>query len=97
MAQLIIRPRAADDIEAIRVWYEGERVGLGVQFLDELASRLEDIEREPLSFRRLAEDVRIAHLRRFPYHLYFGIHDDTIELLTVLHTARHPEAWRSHR
>ena len=37
---LIIRPEAAVDIQVARDWYEGQRSGLGSQFLACLGDRL---------------------------------------------------------
>lgn len=92
--RLTIRPLAASDIDAIRFYYEQQRRGLGGEFLDELVVRLEEIEREPLSFPQLRDEFRRALLRRFPYHVYFAARQDEIEVIAVLHAARHPRTWR---
>ncbi|WP_267896728.1 hypothetical protein [Jiangella anatolica] len=37
--------------------------------------------------------VRRAVLRRFPYAVFYEL-GESLEVLRVIHTARHPEAWR---
>jgi plasmid stabilization system protein ParE len=52
------------------------------------------IELQPTSFHAVEGNVRRAHLRRFPYHLFFAVETERLQLLAVLHAARHPRTWR---
>lgn len=70
--RLVAEPAANADVEAAFVWYENERPGLGLDFLDELRAAYGRIVDGPLKYRDLRSGIRRALLRRFPYAVYFG-------------------------
>lgn len=39
--------------------------------------------------------VRQALVNRFPYVVYYLITTDAVAVFAVIHTSRHPRAWRS--
>ena len=43
MSGLLLRPAAAADVEGAYAWYEGQRRGLGEEFLEVLSSTLESL------------------------------------------------------
>jgi len=49
--QIEAEPSVEADVEASFDWYEGEQVGLGIEFLDELRARILEYWRAPLSTR----------------------------------------------
>jgi plasmid stabilization system protein ParE len=92
---VIIRPEAEQDLEEARNWYEGQRTGLGGEFVgavDDVLGRIGDFpELYPAEYR----GVRRAVLSRFPYVVYYRTTDSAVEVLAVLHGSRHPRTWRS--
>ena len=64
--RLISEPPADLDVEAAFEWYENERSGLGVEFLDELRTSYNRIADGPLKYEELRSGIRRALLRRFP-------------------------------
>lgn len=95
--RLISEPRADLDVEAAFEWYESERPGLGVEFLDELRAAYDRIAAGPLKYQALRSGIRRALLRRFPYAVYFAIEDDAVIVATVLHANRDPAEWQRGR
>jgi plasmid stabilization system protein ParE len=93
--RLIIRPEAEEDIAEARDWYEGQRSGLGSEFLSALEDVFVRIRQFPESYAAEYRGVRRAGLRRFPYVVYYRIKDGSVEVLAVLHGSRHARAWRS--
>jgi plasmid stabilization system protein ParE len=93
--RLVVQPQADLDIQAAAVWYEDQRAGLGVRFLDELGLVFRRIETNPRQFPRLEGDVRRALLRHFPYGVYFVDGAEAITVLAVLHLHREPDMWKS--
>lgn len=92
---LIIRTDAEAHIASGYGWYEEQRQGLGVEFVEALSFTIDAIESHPLRFPRVKRNLRRALVRRFPYGIYFLIRDDAIVVTGVRHLARDPR--RIHR
>lgn len=95
--RLVSEPQADLDIEAAFQWYENERSGLGLEFLDELRATYDRIVEGPLKYQELRSGIRRALVRRFPYAVYFAIEVDVIVVLAVLHASRDPAQWQRRR
>ena len=77
-------PWQVDIAEAFR-WYEGRRVGLGREFVDEVDSAFSRALEVPRSFPVAYRGLRRIVLRRFPYLVYFREHDEAVQVFGVLH------------
>ncbi len=93
--RLVVQPQSDLDIQAAAVWYEDQRSGLGVRFLDELELVFRRIESNPRQFPRLEGEVRRALIRHFPFGVYFIGESQDIAVLAVLHLHREPDMWKS--
>jgi len=94
--KVVLRPGAVTDVRAARDHYEEAKPGLGGEFATELDRLFERLAVFPRSAPYVAgyEPVRRAHLRRFPFAVFFQVSDaDQIVVLRVIHTARSPERW----
>jgi len=92
--RLVAEPRADLDAAAAYHWYESERAGLGLEFLDELRATYNRITAGPLNYQDLEGGIRRALLRRFPYAVYFAAEGDVVVILAVLHVSRDPAEWQ---
>jgi plasmid stabilization system protein ParE len=92
---VIIRPEAEQDMTEARDWYEGQRSGLGDEFLVAVEDVFARIGQFPESYAAEYRGVRRVRLRRFPYVVYYRITGGNVEVLAVLHGSRHPRVWRS--
>lgn len=95
--RLISDPRADLDVEAAFEWYESERVGLGLEFIDELRAAYDRIADGPLKYQPFRGGIRRALLERFPYAVYFAIEGEVAFVITVLHASRDPARWQRGR
>ena len=95
--RLVSAPYADLDVEAAFEWYENERAGLGLEFLDELRATYNRIADGPLKYLLIRSGIRRALLRRFPYAVYFAVEGDVLVVLTVLHASRDPADWQHGR
>jgi toxin ParE1/3/4 len=95
--RLIAESAADHDVVAAFDWYEGEKPGLGSEFLDELAVTYERIQDGPLRYEDLRGGIRRALLRRFPYAVYFAVERDLVVVVAVLHGTRDPAEWQRRR
>ena len=86
----------ADIVEAFR-WYEARSTGLGFEFLRAVRVALDSIERAPEQYPVALDDIRKALLPRFPYVVYFVIHQRGASVIAVMHGRRAPRRWQSRR
>jgi plasmid stabilization system protein ParE len=84
-----------DEIDTTYAWYEGQRPGLGEEFLKQLQVVLDRVAESPELFGTVHEDIRAATLRRFPYVVYFRLEAVRIYVVAVQHGRRHPRRWQS--
>jgi toxin ParE1/3/4 len=92
---LIILPDAEQDLAEGRVWYEGQRTGLGVEFLTAVDEAFDRIRENPELYAAQYKSVRRSGLNRFPYVVYYRIVSDRIEVIAVQHGSRSARRWRS--
>lgn len=93
---------AESDMRTAAAWYEKRQAGLGEDFLQELARRLEVVELQPHQFgredcNRKGRDVRFCRLRRFPYRIVFEIREACLVVLAIAHARRRPGYWKRRR
>lgn len=92
--RFVVQPQSELDIQAAAVWYEDQRSALGGRFLDELALVFRRIEENPRQFPVVKGEMRRALLHQFPYGVYFLFERETVAILAVLHSHRHPDVWK---
>lgn len=85
-------PGVEGDILSARAWYEAKSVGLGEEFLRVFYASAHEIPRRSLLYPKIYGDVRRRLLVRFPYAVYFRVHDDEVVVFGVFHCARDPRA-----
>ncbi|MBI3884135.1 MAG: type II toxin-antitoxin system RelE/ParE family toxin [Opitutae bacterium] len=84
-----------DLIEAAR-YYQKQRPALGAEFLDEAEKAVETVMLAPERWPARHGGVRRFLVERFPYVIRYRISSrgDTVQFLSILHGARHPESGR---
>jgi len=92
--ELIMAPEAEQDLDEAYAWYEKQRAGLGVDFLDRADACLRAICRTPLAHQVVHADYRRAMLRRFPYAIFYEYADDKVIVYGIFHTSQDSNKWR---
>jgi toxin ParE1/3/4 len=92
---LVFRPEAAAEVHEAFRWYETQRRGLGLEFLDRLEETLNRVRENPDQYPVVHRHVRRALVRRFPFGVFYIIEDQQIVVLSVFHGSRDPTQWRS--
>jgi toxin ParE1/3/4 len=94
--KLVVLHEASEELSAAAEWYENERVGLGADLLAEAARALKKVAANPTTWPLVSRSrvVRRFLLARFPYIIYYVIHDDHVRVFAVGHTGRRPGYWR---
>ena len=88
------RAASAEFIEA-STWYEGKRLGLGLEFIAEVDRCVSLASKNPLQLAVVREDIRRVVANRFPYSVYFRAEPHRIVVLAVFHGNRNPAIWQA--
>ena len=89
-----LRPEAESEISDAALWYTRRGIGLGADFLDEVAKTLSVLKDGPERFPIVEDEIRKTLLRRFPYVVLFSIRRDEVVVISCFHTRRDPTHWR---
>ena len=91
---IIIRPEAEQDMRDAYSWYEIQMPGLGANFLLHIDAALRSLQRNPLQYRLVHQDVRRCLVRRFPYGIFYVAEDKRLVVVAVFHAKRDPKSWQ---
>jgi toxin ParE1/3/4 len=83
-----LQPVAIADVRDARLWYDGQRPGLGADFLTAVEDGLVALETRADLAPAYYRGLRRILLRRFPYKLFYLIEGNRVEVLRVLHGHR---------
>lgn len=92
--RLIIRPDAAEELRQAKRWYEAQRVGLGVEFADEVSRVLRATREAPDRHAFVEGETRRVLLKRFPYGIFYRVRGAELLVVAVFHLHREPGVWR---
>jgi len=94
---VVIRPAAAADLDEAFLWYEAQRSGLGDEFLNAVEQAFRAVLDNPRRYRVVHQDTRRAHVRRFPYSVFYRIVGDDVVVVACFHGRRNPQRWERRR
>ena len=94
--RLFVRPEVNADLLEAEMWYERQRPGLGVEFLQAVRRAMSSLRDNPFrySVRNRRLQVRWSYPRPFPYRIVYRVVQDTVVIYTVLHSARDEHRWQ---
>ena len=92
---LVFRPAAEMEFDAAALWYEGQKPGLGENFVAEVQIVLNEIADNPDRYAAVSGDVREAPVSRFPYCVYYRHRPGRLVVIAVFHTSRDPSVWQA--
>lgn len=90
---LVLSERSLFQAEKIAQWFLEHKEGLEVEFLLELESNLNYIQKNPLKCQIRYKFVRIKFLKKFQFGVHFIIENKTVFVLNILHTSQSDENW----
>ncbi|MBI4664766.1 MAG: type II toxin-antitoxin system RelE/ParE family toxin [Verrucomicrobia bacterium] len=89
-------PEAREELwETVR-YYDSSGIGLGDEFVEEVAKSISRILAFPELWQPIAPGIRRCRTKRFPYGLVYKITGEGVLILAVMHLRREPGYW-SHR
>jgi plasmid stabilization system protein ParE len=95
--RLFVEEAARADLADAFRWYEGQRAGLGSEFLAAVAVVFERIEQNPMGYPIIRGTTRRVLLRRFPYSVFYVVDPDLVAVTAVMHGRRDPRRWQERR
>lgn len=90
-----IRPLATIEILEAYDWYELQKEGLGLDFLNELENFYNGLLRNPDIYSYYNKPVREGKLNRFPYTLVYEIFETAIIIYSVFMAKQNPAKKRT--
>ena len=99
MNEVVLLPRAKQDIREAAIWYSSKQKGLGKRFTSCVRKTIFKIQQNPSIIAVRYDDIRTAVLDVFPYMIHYTIDVDrnTIIVIAVFHTSLNPESWRARK
>ena len=94
MRSLSLTPATRGDIHDAFQWYEGQKPGLGDEFLAALDARLDSIRDAPDQYEPIGDGYRRGIVSRFPYSVVFEANRDRVVVYAVPHHKRDDAGWR---
>lgn len=88
-----LNERAARDLETTAEQYNGQREGLGREFIDSVVRAIHVACNRPSSCPEIERGVRGIRCTRFPYRVHFEVLPDRVDILAIYHTSRDPDRW----
>lgn len=95
---MVVRPEVRVDLDEAAAWYDGQRAGLGREFVAAVAGVFPELSENPFlnSRRHPTRHIRWRYPERFPYRIIYRVDeaDNAVVIVAVLHAARHDRRWR---
>jgi plasmid stabilization system protein ParE len=76
-------------------YYDGQQLGLGFEFAEEVGDALERINHYPEAWSPLSPRVRRCVINRFPYSVLYEVRSEIIVIVAIQHHHQEPESWRT--
>jgi toxin ParE1/3/4 len=85
---------AENDLEESGLYYNNERFGLGLEFLDEVYAAISCICKNPSIWKIVYRDLQRYSIDRFPFQIIYRVQSDVVEIIAINHNKRHPKSWK---
>jgi plasmid stabilization system protein ParE len=90
---LIFDEGAKQDLAEAKTYYNKEKKGLGLEFLNAVEAGLDTLRTFPQGSPIVIGSFRQFFLRRFPYTLIYAIEETHLFIVAVAHQNRAPDYW----
>ncbi len=92
---LVFHPEVDGEVDEAYAWYERQRSGLGEDFLAAVEEILLQIGSLPRAHPTIYRNVRRAAPKRFPYGVFYRVHPERIEVVSIQHGRKADRRWKS--
>lgn len=95
--RVVVRPEVRSDLDKAAEWYDGQRAGLGREFVAAVAKVLPALAENPFlnSRRHRTPHIRWRYPERFPYRIIYRVDEaeKAVVIVAVLLAARQDTRW----
>lgn len=91
---LEFHPKAVEEAQAARAWYEFHSPEAARAFVAELEGAVDRIREGPNRWPTFLHGTRRYLLRRFPYIVVYREASSVIQVVAVAHASRRPGYWK---
>lgn len=74
-------------------YYEMQAQNLGENFLVIIEAAVEEIVESPKTWPEIENGIHRCLIRRFPYSILYGIDDDEVVIVAIMHHKQKPRYW----
>jgi toxin ParE1/3/4 len=93
---IILIEEAENELDESFIWYESQKIGLGLEFVNHIEKAFEFIKNNPKLSAKKTKNVYRFVMKKFPFGIYYTI-DITlsqIHVIGILHFRRKPSIWK---
>ena len=83
--------RSKKDLDVAISWYERQRRGLGLDFLDCVEVAIVSITENPNMYRLYYSQFRGCTVKRFPFVIYYTIEECSIVVHSIFNSRQDPD------
>jgi toxin ParE1/3/4 len=95
--RLSVHEEAEAELDRAVEYYESCRIGLGLEFLEEVYAAIARIIEFPTAWSPISRRTRRCLVSRFPFGIIYEVKSDALRILAVADLRRRPGYWRGRR
>jgi plasmid stabilization system protein ParE len=88
---LIIKPKAQQDIREAINWYKEQNNNLSSELLVKIDECLKKLQKNPEYYQKRYQEIRIVFTKKFLYGIVYTVEGNTIYVHAILHTKQDPK------
>jgi plasmid stabilization system protein ParE len=90
--QIKISQQAEKELDEVMGWYEEEKSGLGITFLNHFFNWIAYLKDNPYLYQEIYKKYRRVLMKKYPYAIYYSIEEQKqkVTVLAIWHTSRNP-------
>lgn len=94
--QVKVDQSATAELDEVMDWYEGQKTGLGVDFLLKFYNAVTFLKENPRLYPEVYQSFRRVLMKKYPYAIYYAIAEANKEVvvLAVWQTSQAPDKLR---
>ena len=73
------------DVANAKLWYSLQQKGLDKKFASAVKVAILSLQGNPFLYQLKHKNIRIAHVKTFPYGIHFYVTDNQIVIVAILH------------
>lgn len=94
MLKISYHKKARNELAKAGCFYSSKSLELGSRFFETFDLAVANIWQFPYRFPKVEHDLRRCLLHKFPFGICYRIENNTIRILAIAHTSRHPNYWK---